>query len=1178
MNLVTSLDDYSLDNRYANDHGRVFLTGIQALARLPMEQLRIDAAQGLKTAAFLSGYQGSPLGGLDQELARAVKRVPELNIVCRPGVNEELAATAVMGSQVAPTLDGSRYDGIIGYWYGKAPGIDRASDALRHAMFAGSHPSGGAVALVGDDPACKSSTLPSSSDMAMMNLKMPVLYPGDVADVLDLGRHAVALARFSGLWTGFKIVTAVADGSGTVDLSLDRVIPRLPDDTIDGHERTFLPSANLIAPFTNERERDIIEAGMVLARRYSEANNLNRATTSPSDPWLGIAATGYTYRELLAALRRLGLDGLDAVADAGIRLLRLDMPFPLAPEPIRRFAQGLDTVLVVEEKGPALEWLIKDVLFDMADHPAVVSVDGDGRALFPRHGFLAADQMVNGLRTVLASRLGDRLAPEPPRPREKVLIPLSTQRSPYFCSGCPHNWGTKVPDDALVGAGIGCSGMALLMDQETVGDITGITCMGTEGAQWIGMEPFVDDEHYIQNLGDGTFFHSGQLAIQAAVAAGSHMTYKLLYNGTVAMTGGQDPQGHVGVPEIVSIALAHGVSDAIITTDDVGAYDGVELPTGGNGKPIPVWDRTRIVEAQHKLASVDGVTLLIHDQACAAQSRRLRKRGLVATPGFRVAVNHRICEACGHCGEVSNCLSVHTVDTDLGPKTLIDQTSCNLDFSCMEGDCPSFMTVEVDDKASRRRGKRRLRPPGTGSGDDWPLPEPTPVDGVGPQFNIRLAGIGGTGVVTVAQILATAAMLDGWTVRGLDQTGLSQKAGPVVSDLRLARSEVADSNLLGQGEADLVIGFDLLVAASDRTLAAAEQGRTVFVASASPTPTGEMIGRPEVDYPGQGDLTARVAGFSRSDRNRYADAGAITRSLLGDGAAANVFLLGVAVQAGLLPVDRSAIERAVDLNGVAVEANLAAFEWGRRWAQDRDRVEALATQGGAGGPDIAQVVVPAPPAPVEAAVAGLGLPADLAERVRFLAGDLVAYQDLAYALDFVSFVSTMAEAERRVGGEAGTFTRAVADGMHKLMAYKDEYEVARLLIAPESRAMAESIGGPGAKVTWRLHPPLLRALGLDSKIAIDQRIGRPMMAALARGKRLRGTAFDPFGRTELRRVERALIEQYRVTMTKLAAELSSDTMEQATSVARAAMDVRGYEDLKLERAATFQATLRRAGR
>ena len=657
------------------------------------------------------------------------------------------------------------------------------------------------------------------------------------------------------------------------------------------------------------------------------------------------------------------------------------------------------------------------------------------------------------------------------------------------------------------------------------------------------------------------------------------MTYKLLYNGTVAMTGGQDPEGHVGVPEIVRIALAHGVTDAIITTDDVAAYRGVDLPAGPEGKPIRVWDRTRIVEAQRHLATVPGVTLLVHDQACAAQTRRLRKRGLVASPGFRVAVNHRICEACGDCGEVSNCLSVHTIDTDLGPKTLIDQTSCNFDFSCMEGDCPSFMTVEVDESTgTKTSSKRRLGFRRAGTDKGWDLPEPPDASDSGDRFNVRLAGIGGTGVVTVAQILATAAMLDGWNVRALDQTGLSQKAGPVVSDLRLDRRQASDSNLLGNGEADLVIGFDLVVAASDRTLTAADADRTVFVASASPTPTGEMIGRLDVAYPDQQDLERRVAEFSRAGLNRYADAGGLTRSLLGDGSAANVFLLGVAVQAGVLPVGRSSIERAIDLNGVAVDANLAAFEWGRRWAEDRERVESEAGQAGAPRVDLGRVEVPPLPPQIMTQVESLALGAELADRVAFLAADLVGYQDETYARDFVDFVAAMASAERRVQDRPGPFTRAAADGMHKLMAYKDEYEVARLLTAPESRTVTESIGGPGAKVTWRLHPPLLRALGMNSKIAVDERVGRPIMAALARGKRVRGTSLDPFGRTKLRRVERAMIGEYRSALERLAAELTADTVEQATLVARAAMDVRGYEDLKMERAEVLRSLLRDAGR
>ncbi len=1175
---MTTLDDYTLSDRYTNDDGTVFLSGVQALVRLPIEQLRLDRANGVRTAAFVSGYQGSPLGGFDMEMARAVGQVADLPIVCRPAVNEELAATAVMGSQLANNLGTGRYDGVVGVWYGKAPGLDRAGDAIRHGVYAGAGALGGAVALVGDDPACKSSTLPSSSDMGIINLRMPMLYPGDVQEVLELSRHAVALSRFCGQWTAIKVTTAVADGTGTVSLDSGRSDLVVPDSRIDGVEYRPHPNGNLIAPFTNEMEREITEVRLPLARRYSEANGVNTVTAGAGEAWIGIVAAGYTYRETVKALGRLGFATADELSAAGIRLMHLKMPFPLAAQPVLDFARGLEKVMVVEEKGPALEWLIKDLLFNQVSRPRLVGAgDEAGGSLIPQHGFLTAEQIEPALRRQLEGRLGNRLKPDPGPERERVLIPLSTQRSPYFCSGCPHNWGTKVPEGSTVGAGIGCSGMALLMESDKVGDITGITCMGGEGVQWVGMEPFVDTEHFIQNLGDGTFFHSGQLALQAAVAAGVHMTYKLLYNGTVAMTGGQDPEGHVGVPEIAAMALAHGVTEVVITTDDPDRYRHVELPTGSDGAKIKVWDRTRIVEAQEHLAAKPGVTVLIHDQACAAQTRRLRKRGLVATPGFRVAINQRLCEACGHCGEVSNCLSVHTMDTDLGPKTVIDQTSCNLDFSCLNGDCPSFMTVEIDDDRERGRlgsavSKLRSRLSSADEGDPLPDPPKPGTDAV----NIRFAGIGGTGVVTVAQILGTAAMLDGWSVRGLDQTGLSQKAGPVISDLRLSRAEAPQSNLIGDGEADVILGFDLLVAVSDRALAAASQDRTVMIASAARTPTGQMIGRPEVEYPSMESMTDRASGSTRSNDNRFVDAAALTRSLLGDAATANVFLLGAAAQAGALPVSPDALERAIELNGVAVDANRRSFQWGRRWVVDPTGVEQArrsVANGAVTGPSVDDVIVKPPPVSIVAAIEQLGLSPELHERVSFLAADLVEYQDEPYSRRFVDFIGEMAAAEHAVSGDDRVFALTVADGLHKLMAYKDEYEVARLLLAPEADAMARSIGGERARVSWRLHPPMLRALGMTSKLAIDTRVGKPMMRVLAEGKRLRGTRLDPFGYAHVRRVERQIIDDYRRVMTAQAERLTVERLSAAADLARSAMDVRGYEDIKLKRVEKFQARL-----
>jgi len=873
---------------------------------------------------------------------------------------------------------------------------------------------------------------------------------------------------------------------------------------------------------------------------------------------------------------------------------------------IRRFASGLEEIVIVEEKGPTLERLMKDELYGTPNAPRIVGKrDTDGATLMVDYGMLDADKIVEGLRRRLAPRLGERLAPPPPAPRERTLIPLSTSRKPFFCSGCPHNWGTKVPDGALVGAGIGCHGMTLLMDEDRVGEIAGITAMGGEGAQWIGMAPFLERPHFLQNLGDGTFFHSGQLAIQASIAAGVNVTYKLLYNGTVAMTGGQDATGAVEVPDIVTILVSHGVARVLITTDDPDRYDGVDLPRNRDGKPVEVWHRRRIVEAQELLATVPGTTVLIHDQACAAQARRLRKRGRAATPTFRVAINHRICEACGHCGEVSNCLSVQTVDTPLGPKTTIDQTTCNQDFSCLDGDCPSFMTISVEPsepgpvaaRLGRWAGRARAglqtvtRRSAVGPAGDMALPDPAlvvPAD----QVAIRMAGIGGTGVVTVAQVVGTAAMIDGWDVRGLDQTGLSQKAGPVVSDLRLARGgsgapdsaapDLSLSNLIGSGEADCVIAFDLLVGASESTLGAAAEGRTVFVASTTVTPTGEMIGHPDLAYPSLDELRGRADGRGRPDLNRFADAGALTRGLLGDAATANIFLLGVAVQAGCVPVRPEAVERAIDLNGVAVEANLAAFRWGRRWAVDPDAVHAAAGLPTAATGGTAEAAAPAEmhveplPTGLDKRIGALALSAEVADLVRLLAADLVGYQSEAYAGRFLDEVARVAEAEARVRPGSSRLTATAARGLHKLMAYKDEYEVARLLIGPEGTAAAGAVGGPGAEVHWRLHPPMLRALGMNDKIAIPATWGRPAMAALAAGRRLRGTPLDPFGRAEVRRVERALVEEYTDTLRALVSRLDDAGFDRAVEVAGLAGDVRGYEHIKLERAARVRALLREA--
>ncbi len=1160
--MATAVRDYRLADRYDVQAGRVLLTGVQALARVPVDQMRIDRAAGRNTAALVTGYPGSPLGGFDLEMSQVARRFGDLSIVHQPAVNEELAATAVMGSQLAAGRPDARYEGVVGVWYGKAPGLDRATDAMRHGVFAGSSRLGGAVVMVGDDPMAKSSTMPSSSDAALVDLHMPILYPGTTQECLELGLHAVAISRASSLWSAMKIVTPVADGSGTVDLPALDTEPVMPETEIDGRRWESRPSAVFLGPRMVELEREFREVRSVLAQQYGVDNTLNRITVDPVDAWIGLVATGFTYQQLIEALRRLGLAHPDDIRSAGIRLLQLRMPVPLHRGLVRRFARGLREVVVVEEKNPTLEWLIKDALYSAADRPAVLGkTDEHGEALMPSHGRMDADAIVAGLRARLETRLADRLAPiEQVRPQpRRNLIPLSVSRTPFFCSGCPHNWGTKVPDDTLVGAGTGCHGMSLLMDPRRVGDTIGVTAMGNEGAHWIGMAPFVDTRHAVQNVGDGTYLHSAQLAVQAAIGSGTTMTFKILYNDTVAMTGGQEPAHQIEVPELARVLEAQGAARVLITCEDPGAYD-----RGGLPPSVEVWDRSRIVEAQETLAGIPGVTVLIHHQACAAELRRARKRGRAKAPSTRIVINHRICEGCGDCGDVSNCLSVQPLDTPLGQKTLIDQATCNHDLSCLEGDCPSFMTVPVDDPSDRSEHH-------AGAGPHPPLPDPEPVAASSQRVTLRLAGIGGTGVVTVAQILSTAAMIDGWDIRGLDQTGLSQKAGPVVSDVILSRSGAGSTNLIGAGEADAILVLDQLVGASDGVLAAAHTHSRV-IGSIHTTPTGAMVADPQVRYPTQDELLARFSARDTTD-DLWMDANDLTRRLIGDTAPANVFVLGVALQAGAIPVAAACIERAIKLNGVAVGYNLAALEWGRRWAVDAAAVEAEAADR---SPSLdTAVIVPDLPAELEGRLSRLPRNGDLQSAVRLRAADLVAYQNAGYAARFLDRVAAVAGAEQAVDSNSLRLTGEVACGLHRLMAYKDEYEVARLLLAPEPQLAAQAVGGSGRGIVWHLHPPLLRALGMKRKLRFG-RWSRPLLRALAAARRLRGTPLDPFGRAHVRRLERALLEEYEQTIDVLLTGLCAQTLDEAVRIAGLADGVRGFEQLKVRRAGEYRAALDRA--
>ena len=1163
---MTATDSYQLTDRFLEDEGTVFLTGIQALARLPLEQLRADRRDGWNTAAFVSGYPGSPLGGYGDAVTAAAKLAPDVPVISQPGLNEELAASAVMGSQLAVLQPDCRYEGIVGIWYGKAPGVERAADALRHAVFAGTSTRGGALAIVGDDPAAKSSTVPSSSAGLLSDMHMPLLYPGDPGEALDLGRHAIALSRTTGLWVAIKIVADVADATATVDLDIDRVQPVIP--TIDGERYRHAPDGRLLTPHTLELEQEIIQTRYELARDYAASNELNHVTVNPSDAWIGLVASGITYREVREALGRLGLRTDDDIAGLGIRLLKMGMPLPFNPGTIVDFAQGLKEVFVIEEKHGNIESLIKDALYPLADRPLVVGKrDHHGGELLPGWGSLDADKIIPHLRTRLERRIDPSRLAQGPVVREKTLLPLTVERTPFYCSGCPHNRSTQAPEGALIGAGIGCHTMALLMDEDRVGDIASVTAMGGEGMPWVGMSQFVEREHFIQNLGDGTYFHSGQLAIQAAVAASVNITYKLLYNDTVAMTGGQDPQGQLEVPAVCSTLLTQGVSRVLVTTDDVDKYDRVDLPDG-----VDVWDRSRLMEAQELLAGVAGVTVLIHDQGCAAEARRARKRGLVPTPPHRIVINHRICEGCGDCGQVSNCLSVQPLETEFGRKTTIDQTTCNLDYSCLEGDCPSFMTVTTSEPGRLARWLGRDKPREVAAKRAAPAPpgelvDPTlvvPAD----DFALRITGIGGTGVVTVAQVLGTAAMLDGFHVRGLDQIGLSQKAGPVVSDVRLSRTTPTATNRLGEGQADLLLAFDQLVAASDRGLLTADEGRTTVVGSTSPTPTGEMITHLDVGLPPHADLAERIGRVTRTDQHHWADAAAITTEIFGSSTTANMFVIGMAIQAGCLPISASHLEQAITLNGVAVDTNIAAFRWGRLQIESPDLViDAMGPDAGPSRPATVEL-----PEQVSRQIAAIGASPELRDRLEFFAAELIRWGSPRTPRSWLETVDAAWRAEQSVAPGSEALASAVGEHLFKLIAYKDEYEVARLMLDPDATSEATELAGAKGKVAWKLHPPMLRALGMERKITIGT-WATPGIRTLARGKRVRGTVADPFRWAKVRRVERQLPGEYRKALDRALGRLTADNLSVVVELASLPDLVRGYEDIKLANVERYREAL-----
>lgn len=1142
------LDTFTLDDRYTREDGRIILTGTQALVRLPLDQHRADQRKNLRTGTLISGYRGSPLGRYDLELQNAHKLLAENDIVFVPAVNEELGATAIFGSQTANLLPNPKYDGVLGIWYGKGPGVDRSGDIFKHANFTGVGKYGGVLALAGDDPSAKSSTIPSHSEVALYDALMPVLFPGTVQEVLDLGRIGFELSRYSGLWVGFKIVTNVADEFSTALVSPDRIRITDPQFTVNGKAWQPTQNTNLLAPISLHLEKEVHEGRLEAALAFARVNNINQITVPTRDAWIGIVSAGKTYHDVRQALMEIGLTDED-LERYGIRLLKLGMIFPIEPEILKEFATGLEEILVIEEKRSFIETFCKDILYGMTDAPRIVGKkDEHGYKLVKSDNELDADEIVQ----VLARRLEERVSlPALDRRMKEIsalpdlgVIPILS-RQPYFCSGCPHNRSTTLPEGSIASAGIGCHTMVLLMDRET----SGVTQMGGEGVNWVGASYFSDTPHLFQNLGDGTLAHSGSLAIRQAIAAGTNITYKILYNSAVAMTGGQDADGAIPVPELTRMLHAEGARKIIVVSSDPSKF-----PIETKWAPdTDIWDRDRLEEAQLRLREIEGVTVLIYDQECAANLRRKRKRGFVPDPSLRVFINEAVCEGCGDCGVKSNCLSVQPVETEFGRKTQIHQSSCNKDYTCLEGNCPAFITVIPDENRPVRQKKSYVV--------DRDLPQP--IKRVNGNTNILLMGIGGTGVVTSNQVLGTAGALDGLHITALDQTGLSQKGGPVVSNLKISDKPVDMSNKVANGTADAYLVFDVLTATSAKNLVRANPNRTVAVVSTSKVPTGAMVRDTAVHFPEPDRLLNIINNQTLAGENVFFDAVGIAEALFDNHMMANMIVIGAAYQSGVLPMSDESIERAIELNGVSIEKNKNAFRVGRLIVADPEWLASMDLER-KGEIEIKPEISPT----AQNLINSVGAEGELKRLLEIRVPELIAYQNEAYARQYIEDVKKVYEKEQAICAGVTQLSEAVARNLFKLMAYKDEYEVARLSLKSEvHQAMAEQFGEK-ATIHYNLHPPILKAFGLKKKIKFGKWFNSAY-GLLTRMKGLRGTALDIFGYDHIRKVERALIPQYRELLFSAVDDLTPDNYSLAVKLASLPDIIRGYDEIKLRNVEKF---------
>jgi len=1071
-----------LSDKYTLERGSIYLTGIQALVRLPIDQMRRDRRAGLRTGAFISGYEGSPLGGYDMALARTGKLLSEYNIHFKPGVNEDLAATAVMGSQIFETVGKSKVEGVLGIWYGKGPGVDRSGDILRHANLSGTGKNCAALVLCGDDHISKSSTIPHQSDFSLLNLGIPFFYPGNQQEIIDYGLLAVALSRFSGAWVGMKMVTDICDGGGTVQVDPDHPEIRIPS----GYQK--YTDVRIVAPISLALEHETNVRRLEAALDFARVNRVNRWS---GDGKIGILSAGKAYYDTLQALRDLGIR-------EGVRVGKVGMLFPLESEFIRDFAEGLETIIIVEEKRSFLEMQAREILYDAPARPAIL-----GKSHFPPTGELDPDKIASVLCDVMGIR---------PRAVAALISEKSTvaARPAVFCSGCPHNRSTLLLDGQIAGGGIGCHTMAMRLGDPNR-HFEFLTHMGGEGAPWIGMSPFVEHSHIFQNIGDGTLFHSGYLAIEACVAANVNITYKILYNGHVAMTGGQAAVGALTIPQLTRKLQAEGVRKTIVLAENTQKYKDLgELASNAELRP-----REELMHTLAEMPKISGVTAIIYDQECAAEKRRQRSRGTQAEPAMRLVINEEVCEGCGDCVTQSNCMSLTPIATELGQKMRIHQSSCNKDYSCALGDCPSFVSVQLKPGTGLKKRALQKLPPAD-------VPAPRQVAKAGDGYRIIGPGIGGTGVVTTNALLATAAWIDGLHVATLDQTGTAQKGGAVVSHLLISEHPIEVPAKVNAGNADLILGFDLIGVAQPVNLKTASPDKTVAVINTDLTPTIDTI-RNRLTIVGSEKMVDLVAAATNRGRNIYVDANRLAEGLFGTHMAVNMFMMGVAYQGGLIPVSLSAIQQAIELNGVEIERNLEVFSWGRKYYEDSQWVES----------QIAPRVAKA-----ESAF-------DRAEELR-------AYQNEAYAKAYAEFLEKIPDTALR---------EVVAVYLYKLMAYKDEYEVARLMTKRSFEEQTLGMWQAPQSISYNLHPPLLRSFGLKKKIKLGPAF-RPLLVLLAKLKFLRGTPFDIFGMAAHRRQERALIGWYKFLIEQVIANLTPENFARAMEIAVLPDQIRGYEQIK----------------